>query len=188
MRILVFTWILLLAAAPATADCGWAEPSPDCIDDRSFVDRPDVWDAYQIHVIYAIPADGDDQEVDVNGQISDLIAWGNEWFANQTRYRVFDEGQLFRYDETVDGEYDTTFVRLARSEAFYSQKGVYIRDELEAELHDLGFRAHNKIYAVIFGGRKNGECTGGAAPTRRICLAMSSPYIWETRAVLISSG
>jgi len=161
MRTLLIACMLMLASRAALADCGWNQPSPDCIDGRSLVDRPDEQDAYQIHVIYAIPSDGDDQGIDTDGRIADLIAWGNDWFRRRTSHRLFDEGQTFRFDETLDGDLDITFVRLANNMAYYSRKGAYIRDELEAELYDFGFRAPNKIYAVIFGGRMNGECTGG---------------------------
>jgi len=161
MRILLIICMMMLVNGAAWANCGWTHQSADCIDGRSLVDQPDVQNAYQFHVIYAIPADGDDQRVDVDGKIADLIAWANDWFRERTRYRLFQDGQVLRFDETPDGELDITFVRLSNTATYYSRKGVYIRDELEAELYDLGFRAPNKIYAVIFGGRMNGKCIGG---------------------------
>jgi hypothetical protein len=41
---------------------------------RSTVDRPDDISGSQVHVVYAIPSDGTDRELDTNGVIAGTVA------------------------------------------------------------------------------------------------------------------
>jgi len=66
-------------------------PSPEP-PSRSTSDRPDDYEGFQIHFVYAIPSDGEDRSLDLNGQIEASAIAANFWLAEQTggsqlRYR-----------------------------------------------------------------------------------------------------
>jgi hypothetical protein len=124
---------------------------------RVTTDRPDDSAAPQIHVIYALPSDGADRALDENGTLNDSVTSWNAWLANQTG------GPNLRLD-TSNGMLDTTFVRLPESDAQIEARGAFVRDELEKQLHALGFNQPQKIYAVYYDGRSTISCGGGAWP------------------------
>jgi hypothetical protein len=124
---------------------------------RVTTDRPDDSAAPQIHVIYALPSDGVDRVLDEQGTLNDSVASWNTWLATQT-------GGLDLRLDTSNGMLDTTFVRLPESDAQIEARGAFVRDELEKQLHTLGFNQPQKIYAVYYDGRSSFACGGGAWP------------------------
>ena len=118
-------------------------------------DSPDDVAGPQIHVIYALPSDGTDRSLDQDGTLTGTVASWNAWLAGQTG------GRNFRLD-TSSGMLDITFVRVPETDAQFDANGVYIRDELERQLHALGFNQPQKIYAVYYDGRSSVTC--GSAP------------------------
>ncbi len=66
--------------------------------------------------------------------------------------------------DTYQGNVDISFVRLAVSDASMASHGQLIRNELETQLHALGFNAPNKIYAVYYDGTNSVVCGSGAYP------------------------
>ena len=118
-------------------------------------DLPDDVTGDQVHVMYVLPSDGSDRQLDVNGAITNSIAAWNGWFTAQTG------GSRMRLD-TFDGVPDVTFVRLPQTDAAVAATGDD-RGQIEADLHALGFNAPGKIYAVYYDG--SGEfCGSGAYP------------------------
>lgn len=127
---------------------------------RATEDRPDASPDYQVHLIYALPADGKDRSLDTDGTIARSISKVNEWFATQSGV-----GGL-RLDRTTDGNLDVTFVRLSRSDKKIRKAGAWVRDEIEKEINALGFNHPKKVYLVYYDGRSNYACGGGAWPPK----------------------
>jgi len=145
----------LLLAVLATAA---VTPAAAQTTSRHLTDQPDdAPGAAQVHVIYALPSDGTDRELDHNGTLAATVgSWGS-WLAGQTA------GRQMRLD-TAGGQPDITFVRLDRTDAQLADQGVYIRDEIERQLRARGFQQRGKIYAVYYDGSARGSCGGGAWP------------------------
>jgi len=79
---------------------------------RSLVDRPDDFAGQQVHVIYAVPRDGADQQFDVTSKIPYSLAAANNWLQGQI-------GRKVKFD-TFQGDLDITFVQLPRTDAEYA--------------------------------------------------------------------
>ena len=121
------------------------------IGTRSLVDRPDDSTDFQVHFVYMIPSDRDDDSLDINGSIVSDAAAFQVWF--QTRAG----GRTIRLD-TYQGELDISFLRASVSDAVL---GGDI-DLVERELQSAGFDRPNKLYTVYYGGV---EATGIACGT-----------------------
>jgi hypothetical protein len=111
----------------------------------------------QIHLMYVLPCDGDDQRLDTNGTIATSVEVAQRWLEDQT------EGQRLRVDRR-GRRLDITFVRLGRTDSDLATHGIFLRDELEKEVHAAGFNDPDKIYAVYYGGRSTAACAGAPLP------------------------
>ncbi len=125
--------------------------------ERSTADRPDDVTGYQIHVMYVLPADGIDEELDTTGAIATSVASVQNWLSDQTG------GQKFRMD-TFEGALDITFWRLATNEENLASQGPFIREAIQEELIANGFNDPYKIYIVYYGGKSIDVCANGAWP------------------------
>lgn len=134
----------------------YSQASPPYLE-RSTVDRPDDFTGYQVHVMYVLPSDGIDEELDVNGALATSVDAFQKWLEGQTG------GQKLRID-TFEGELDITFSQLGLTEVELANNGPFIRDALEASLKVAGFNDPYKIYAVYYGGNALETCGGGAWP------------------------
>ena len=132
----------------------FAPPDPP---GRNRDDQPDERTGTQVHLVYAIPSDGTDRELDVDGTIAGSVASAQTWLAGQTG------GRTFRLD-TANGEPDITFVQLSRTDADIASEGAFVREAIEAELHDAGFNDPSKIYAVHYDGTSTYSCGAGSWP------------------------
>jgi hypothetical protein len=122
------------------------EPTPDRGIEEQYTtaDQPDDVDGYQIHFIYAIPSDGKDDHLDVNGKIALSAAAMNYWLESKTRHRL-------RYD-TYNGELDISFMQLdATSEQIYALD-TDILSLMEFEVKSRGFSSDHKLYVVHYDG------------------------------------
>ena len=126
---------------------------------RSLVDLPDDDPGHQVHILYVVPSDGEDRELDTNGSIELSVEAWNEWFASQTG------GRRLRLDR-VDGALDVTFVRLGRTNAEINAHAPYVLDHLETELVLKGFNVPDKIYHVYYDGgdERTGTCGDAFRP------------------------
>lgn len=125
--------------------------------DRTTTDRPDDSPNYQVQVFYVLPSDGVDQQLDTNDTLIKTVNAWNEWLAQQTN------GIRLRLD-TYGGQLDIAFVRLSSTDAQLASQGLYIRDAIERELSQLGFKNPKKLYAVYYGGTANETCGGAPLP------------------------
>ncbi len=112
---------------------------------RTTTDRPDDVTGPQIHVVYAVPADGEDHHLDDNGTIAGSVRSFQLWLARETG------GKAFRMD-THQGALDITFARLGKTEAELAARDRFVREGIEEELGRIGFTAQNKMYAVYYDG------------------------------------
>jgi hypothetical protein len=124
---------------------------------RATVDRADEVTGNQVHVVYAIPSDGADRQLDINGTLTNTVGSFQTWLAGQT------SGRRLRFD-TFGGTLDITFVRLTRTNAQMTGYGVFARDTIEKDLTAAGFTVATKIYATYFDGGNSFACGGGPWP------------------------
>ena len=124
---------------------------------RLTVDQPDEVAGYQIHVLYVLPSDGIDRNLDTMGTLNISVAAFRQWFIGQTG------GPALRFD-TYQGALDVTFYRLSRSNAEIASYGAFVRDQLQVELNGAGFNQPGKLYAVYYDGLSTFACGGGAWP------------------------
>lgn len=144
-------------AGPTTDAARPDASSGRCPPGRATIDRPDDFGEGQVRVSYVLASDGIDEALDTNGRIATSVAAWSSWLRAQTG------GTSLRLD-TCDGVLDVRFVRLGQTEAALRARGLFIRDELEAELGRLGLLHPNKLEAVYYGGDADQVCGGGPWP------------------------
>ena len=138
------------------------------ISTRSTSDRTDDNSGSQMHIVYALPSDGSDQNYDTNGRIASSVSAFQNWLCNQTG------GRTLRLD-TYQGSLDVTFVRFTSSDTTirtgaelpYStnpNSNPYVREDIEIRLNNLGLNQANKIYLVYYEGSSNYACGGASWP------------------------
>ena len=124
---------------------------------RSAVDRPDSSTQPQVHLMYVLPSDGPDEQLDTNGRIGTSAGAWNGWLSQQTG------GRRLRID-AFEGLPDIGFHRMSRTDAQLRATGAFIRDEIERELRAAGLVREHKVYAVYYGGSSSVSCGAGAWP------------------------
>lgn len=107
------------------------------------MDRADDVRGPQIHVMYVIPSDGQDRQLDVDGTLPRSVASFHNWFSHSTN------GLAFRFD-TFQGELDITFYRLSRTDAEMIAFGAFVVTQIEQELKAVGKIDPNKLYLVYY--------------------------------------
>ena len=105
---------------------------------RATEDRPDEVAGEQVHLVYAIPTDAPDEQLDVNGELNASIARMQGWLAGQTG------GPKLRLD-TYQGQPDITFVRTSLEPNL--DENLNVRQYVER----LGFTNPKKLYLMYFG-------------------------------------
>jgi hypothetical protein len=138
---------------------------------RSYRDLHDDSADPQVHVMYVLPSDGVDLQLDEDGTIAGSVSAFEEWFAGQTG------GMRLRLD-THKGNLDITFAQLTRTDSQMAAYGLNLRDEVESELLASGFNAANKLYLVYYGGTNLFACGGAPLP----------PVLMGNYAVLYLNG
>ena len=124
---------------------------------RSLTNRTDITTLARIKVLYVLPSDGTDRNLDTDGSLHRTISSGQRWLASQTANRSF------RYDMS-DGGLDIAFVRMARTDAAYYSYNGAIRDSLEKDLKALGWNQPNVLLLVYYDGRHIDSCASAAWP------------------------
>jgi hypothetical protein len=127
------------------------------VEARATTDRPDERTGRQVHLVYAVASDGVDDGLDTSGAIAASFAAAQGWLGTQTG------GRILRLD-TSQGAPDVTFRRLDEDEAALADRGVGIRNDLEADLHAHGLNDPDKIYLVYYEGEVHGACANGPWP------------------------
>jgi hypothetical protein len=139
---------------------------------RSIVDRSDDLSGPQIHVIYVIPSDGEDRQLDVDGTLVRSVGSFRNWFSQRSN------GLAFRFD-TFQGALDVTFYRLSRTNTEMVAFGAFVVTQLQQELRNAGRIDLNKVYIVYYDGGSTYAC-GGAAWPPRVPGQMAAMYLRGT--------
>ena len=124
---------------------------------RSTADRLDEVRGPQIHVVYALPADGQDRGLDESGALEGSVASFQTWLAAETG------GPNLQFD-TYQGSLDVSFVRLKATDAAVASRGAFVREAVEEELRSAGFDRTSRIYAVYYDGSSTFACGGAFWP------------------------
>ncbi len=124
---------------------------------RSDVNRPDNGVVNKFRVMYVLPSDGTDRNLDTDGTIIRTVSSFQRWFASQTG------GRRLRLDLSDDA-LDITFARIGRTDAVMTSYGTFLRDTLEKELVALGHSTPNTLLLVYYDGGNNSACGSAAQP------------------------
>lgn len=136
---------------------------------RQTKDLPDDSSGYQIHVVYAVPADGTDRHLDTDGTIATSVSAWQNWLCNQTG------GHSFKLD-TFQGKLDITYLKTAETneqlleakeyESICSPsclKGENLDRAISGQLFNTGLHSSHKLYITYFDGDSIISC-GSASP------------------------
>ena len=125
----------------------------------SLADRPDDVDGYQLHFIYAVPKDGRDDLLDVNGTIALSAEAMDNWLEGKTGHRL-------RYD-TFQGQLDISFLPLDADSQTINDLDTDILAYIEHKIKTLGFDSSHKLFVVYYDGfftTQEGYCGLAAYP------------------------
>ena len=131
---------------------------------RFFKDQPDVTDEPQVHFIYILNKDSEDNEWDINGKMEKELLAANEKVFEMTKGK-----QKFRYDMREDGKLDISFVRFNKQ-----YKGNYGMNYPDAYLTQKGFNDPNKLY---FAWADVKHSDGGQGSVHHGYIFLQSKYI-----------
>jgi hypothetical protein len=124
---------------------------------RATQDRPDDLTGSQVHLMYVLPSDGVDRQLDTNGTLEGSASSFQAWLRGETGGRDLDI-------DTYQGAMDITFFQLSRTDAQIASYGAQVRDQIEDEVNAAGFSDAKKLYAVYYDGSSEYACGGGAWP------------------------
>ena len=155
---------VLSVTAPEAWPASAASAAP--VVGRATTDRPDDLSAPQVHVVYAIPADGVDRRLDVDGSLVNSVGSFQRWLRGQT------PGRALRMD-TYQGQLDVTFFRSAMDGEDVVKDNA-LAGTLGEELVQAGFAAKHKRYAVYWDGPSVPLPCGGAQPGRPAVMYLQS--------------
>ena len=131
---------------------------------RSLVDRPDTNIDYKIHVMYILPKEERDRELDINGKLEKMVFQMDDMFFKLTsntkknKAKGKDKGHRLKLDLTEEGKLDITFVRLPWStKDIYKEckkwTGLdcpYLIDFVNNYLATNGYFERKKVYSILF--------------------------------------
>jgi len=127
------------------------------VSGRSILDRPDKFiDKYQVHVIYAVPSDKQDHQLDLTNGLEVSLNAANNFFFKTTNQKI-------RFDETDSGHIDISFLRLPMNDNYYASKLAFARESVQTDVRTAGFNDPKKIYLVYYEGTNEATC--GNAPS-----------------------
>jgi hypothetical protein len=118
---------------------------------------PDDFGGPQVHVMYIVPADGTDNQLDTNGTVEQSITRFQNWFLGQTG------NQGVRID-TYHGVPDITFFRLPRTDAQMMSAFPFVIWGIGAYLASAQFNQPAKEYAVFYDGHDPRVCGNAKSP------------------------
>lgn len=127
------------------------------LGERVTADRADEQTGLQVHVLYVLPSDGVDEQLDQTATLDASLKIANEWFKTQTG------GKGLRFDTYGGNKVDVTFLKLPKTDAEMNVAGGNVRVNLEYLLFANGFNSADKVYLVYYGGDGDG-CGRGAWP------------------------
>ncbi len=150
-----------LTACSTQNDC--SKPSPllelttlGLPPERSETDRPDEIAGPQVHVVYTVPYDKLDRQLDANGMLSASISSFHNWFRQKS-------GLQIRFDRFND-KVDITFHRLQSTDRQLHPGSPDLVLNLEEELKAADLIKEEKIYLIYYDGTSDVACGGASWP------------------------
>ena len=137
-------------------------------------DQPDDLAGPQIHVVYALPSDAEDRNLDRYGDIERSLGAIQHWLEGEIGHRL-------RLD-TTGGRLDVTFLRLAFTAQEGDERGASLVQDLEGAIRDRFGTSPDKAHAVYYAGRFGDHC-GSATPEGRVAVVFLDPEGCSPRAV-----
>jgi hypothetical protein len=129
---------------------------------------------YAIQLIYAVPKDGIDRNLDNDGTILNIVQSAQAWLKEQTDGRILN---------LAGGEDDPTieFLELSRTEEeLLSLPDEEISYQIEYEARAAGFNEPGVINAIFFEGTEPDGLTCGAAPSPEAAPANSATLFLQS--------
>ncbi len=126
------------------------------INPRSTANRTDENALSKYRIMYVLPSDGVDRNLDTDGTLVRSISSWQRWYATQTA------GRSLRLD-LANGAPDIVFARIAKSDAVMMSYGDFIRDTLEAQLAPT-YGSPNTLLLVYYDGGHQTRCGSAAYP------------------------
>ena len=137
-------------------------------------DQPDDLAGPQVHVVYALPIDAEDGNLDRYGDLERSLEAIQHWLEAGI-------GRRLRLD-TAGDRLDVTFLRLPFTAQEGEERGGSLIQDLEGAIRDGLGTAPDKAYAVYYAGRSGDDC-GSASAEGRIAVAFVHPEGCSPRAV-----
>lgn len=137
-------------------------------------DQPDDLTGPQVHVVYALPSDVEDGNLDRYGDIERSLEAIQHWLEAET-------GRRLRLD-TAGGRLDVTFLRLPFTAGEGEERGASLAEDLEGAIRDGVGTSPEKVYAAYYAGRSGDDC-GAASAEGRVAVAFVHPEGCSPRAV-----
>ena len=137
-------------------------------------DQPDDLAGPQIHVVYALPGDVEDGNLDRYGDIERSFDAIQHWLKAEV-------GRRLRLD-TAGGRLDVTFLRLSFTAQAGEERGDSLVQDLEGEIRDRFGASTDKAYAVYYAGR-SGDVCGSASTEGLVAVAFLDPEGCSPRPV-----
>lgn len=139
---------------------------------RSLADRPDDFTGEQVHVVYAVPQGGTDQQLDVTSKIPYSLGAINRWLETQI-------GRKVKFD-TFQGDLDIQFVQLPRTDAQYSATSNKLA-QIRFDIPPSDSRTLKNLLIFYEGTGSAEECGRGTQPT-------SAPVVAPQYAAIFLKG
>ena len=137
-------------------------------------DQPDDLSGPQVHVVYALPSEAADGNLDRYGDIERSFDAIQRWLEGEI-------GQRLRLD-TAAGRLDVTFLRLSFTAQEGEERGDSLVQDLEGEVGDRFGASPHKAYAVYYAGG-SGDLCGSARAEGRLAVVFLHPEGCSPRAV-----
>ena len=137
-------------------------------------DQPDDLSGPQVHVVYALPSEEEDGNLDRYGDIERSLEAIQHWLEAEI-------GRRLRLD-TVGGRLDVTFLRLAFTAQEGEERGGSLVQDLEDAIREGLGTSPDKAYAVYYAGR-SGDLCGSAGAEGRVAVAFLHPEGCSPQAV-----
>jgi hypothetical protein len=121
---------------------------------RTTLDQPDLATSpYQVHPVYAVPADGVDRRLDMDGTIERSLRAMVAWFEAAS-----SGAQHPRLDQRLDGSVDVAFYRLVGNDSDYSSLGSQAVSAMGAEIRGSPLYDARKVFLIYYEGGNNAFC------------------------------
>jgi hypothetical protein len=148
-------------------ESGQVASSSDEKPGRFFTDQPDVTDDYQIHFNYLLAKDSIDRELDINGDMEEILLVFNKAMLRATAEHKDGNGvpKKYKFDFRKDGKLDITFIRLKKN--FKDLKQDANNDIVPFLFHKHSMKNLKKIYYNFadIDSRDGGEAGVGVGST-----------------------